>query len=214
MFEPKQFSHKNVKVTSDLLSEDTESGRYYLLDNGKKLPSVTTVTGWKKSAFFDKWRRENPKEARRVTKRGNKIHSVIEDYVNNLEIDVKNLPPIESQLFLQMKEEENIGLAGRADCIAEYDGKLNIIDFKGSTRKKYRGGIENYFLQATAYALMWQEMTEESIEQITIIIGCETGDTQVFSDNPVNWVRSLQREIENYRKAFPQMEVDSSSTLF
>ena len=38
MFEPKQFSHKNVKVTSDLLSEDTESGRYYLLDNGKKLP--------------------------------------------------------------------------------------------------------------------------------------------------------------------------------
>jgi len=228
MFEPKQFSHKNVKVTSDLLSEDTESGRYYLLDNGKKLPSVTTVTGWKKSTFFEKWRRENPKEARRVTKRGNKIHSVIEDYVNNLEIDVKNLPPIESQLFLQMKEEvdkidnvrgtelalasENIGLAGRADCIAEYNDKLSIIDFKGSTRKKYRGGIENYFLQATAYALMWQEMTEESIEQITIIIGCETGDTQVFSDNPVNWVRSLRREIEDYRKAFPQVE--STSTLF
>ena len=228
MFEPKQFSHKNVKVTSDLLSEDTEGGRYYLLNDGIRLPSVTTVTGWKKTHIFEKWRRENPKEARRVTKRGNKIHSVIEDYVNNLEIDVKNLPPIESQLFLQMKEEvdkidnvrgtelalasENIGLAGRADCIAEYDGKLNIIDFKGSTRKKYRGVIENYFLQATAYALMWQEMTEESIEQITIIIGCETGDTQVFSDNPVNWVRSLRREIEDYRKAFPQVE--STSTLF
>ena len=227
MFTQKQFIHKNVAINSDLLSEDTESGRYYLLENGKKLPSVTTVTGWKKSAFFEKWRRENPKEARRVTRRGNKIHSVIEDYVNNKQIDVENLPPLENQLFFQMKKEvdkidnvrgtelalasEKIGLAGRADCIAEYDGKLSIIDFKGSTRKKYRGGIENYFLQATAYALMWQEMTEESIDQISIIIGCETGDTQVFSDNPVNWVRSLRREIDEYNKANPS---DQPASLF
>lgn len=228
MFKPKTFNHKEVVITSDLLSEDTESGRYYLLENGKKLPSVTTVTGWKKAHVFAKWRAQNPKEASRVTKRGNKIHSVIEDYVNNKEIVLKDLPPNEAELFLQMKDEvdridnvrctemclasENVGLAGRADCIAEFDGELSIIDFKGSTRKKYKGGIENYFLQATAYALMWQEMTGEKVNQIVIIIGCETGETQVFVDTPVSWVRSLKREIDAYNKAFPQEE--ESASLF
>ena len=106
---------------------------------------------------------------------------------------------------------ELVGVAGRADCIAEYDGKLSIIDFKGSTRKKYKNNIDNYFLQATAYSLMWQELAEEKIEQIVIIIGCETGDTQVFTDTPINWVRSLQREIKEYNEKFPQTE---SASLF
>lgn len=230
MFTQKQFTHKEVEIISDLLSEDTESGRYYILNDGVRLPSVTTVTGWKKTHIFEKWRRENPKEAKRVTRRGNKIHSVIEDYVNNKEIDIKSLPALESELFLQMKPEvdridnvrgcelclasSNIGLAGRADCIAEFDGKLSIIDFKGSTRKKYKGNIENYFQQATAYSLMWQEMTSEKPEQIVILIGCETGDTQVFIDTPVNWVRSLRREIEEYYTAYPPKTQESSTTLF
>jgi len=227
MFEQKTFTHKPVIQDSDLLSENTESGRYYTLDNGKKLPSVTTVTGWKKNQFFINWRSKNPKEAKRVTSRGNLLHSLLEDYVNNETVCLKDIPPIECDLFLQMQPEidkidnvrgtelalssEMVGVAGRADCIAEYDGKLSIIDFKGSTRKKYKGNIDNYFLQATAYALMWQEMTEEKIEQIAIIIGCETGDTQVFTDNPLNWVRPLQREIKEYTEKFPQVE---SASLF
>ena len=39
MFTQKEFTHKEVIVTSDLLSEDTESGRYYILKDGNKLPS-------------------------------------------------------------------------------------------------------------------------------------------------------------------------------
>ena len=227
MFKQKTFNHTDITKNTDLLSEDTESGRYYTLTNGKKLPSVTTVTGWKKSQFFMKWRANNPKEAKRVTKRGNLLHSLLEDYVNNETITLNNIPPLECELFLQMQTEidkidnvrgcelalasEVVGVAGRADCIAEYDGKLSIIDFKGSTRKKYKANIENYFLQATAYSLMWQELAEEKIEQIVIIIGCETGDTQVFTDTPINWVRSLQREIKAYKEMFPQTE---SASLF
>ena len=227
MFKQKTFNHIKVSKTNDLLSEDTESGRYYTLNNGKKLPSVTTVTGWKKNQFFMKWRANNPKEAKRVTRRGNELHNLLENYVNNETISLKDIPPLECDLFLQMQPEidkidnvrgtelalasEMVGVAGRADCIAEYDGKLSIIDFKGSTRKKYKNNIDNYFLQATAYSLMWQELTEERIEQIVIIIGCETGDTQVFTDRPVNWVRSLQREIKEYKEKFPQ---DESATLF
>ena len=219
MFEQKSFNHKEVVITSDLLSENTESGRYYVLEDGKKLPSVTTVTGWKKNKFFASWRAKNPKEARRVTKRGNKLHSVIEDYVNNEKIDINEIPPNERELFLQMKDSvdlidnvrctemclasEKIGVAGRVDCIAEYDGKLSIIDFKGSTRKKWASDIENYFLQATAYALMWQEISKEKVEQLVIIIGCETGDTQVFIEKPLNWVRGLKNEILEYTQAHP-----------
>lgn len=219
MFKQKSFNHKEVVITSDLLSENTESGRYYVLEDGKKLPSVTTVTGWKKNKFFASWRAKNPKEAKRVTRRGNKLHSVIEDYVNNEKIDINEIPPNECELFLQMKDSvdlidnvrctemclasEKIGVAGRVDCIAEYDGKLSIIDFKGSTRKKWASDIENYFLQATAYALMWQEISKEKVEQLVIIIGCETGDTQVFIEKPVNWVRGLKKEIVEYKEAHP-----------
>lgn len=219
MFKQKNFNHKEVVITSDLLSENTESGRYYVLEDGKKLPSVTTVTGWKKNKFFAKWRAKNPKEAKRVTRRGNKLHEVIENYVKNEEIDINEIPPNERELFLQMKDSvdlidnvrctemclasENIGVAGRVDCIAEYNGKLSIIDFKGSTRKKWTSDIENYFLQATAYALMWQEVSKEKIEQVVIIIGCETGDTQVFIENPINWVRGLRNEILEYKEAHP-----------
>ena len=44
-------------------------------------------------------------------------------------------------------------LAGRVDCVAEFDGELSIIDFKGSTRKKRISDIDNYFMQATAMQL-------------------------------------------------------------
>tara|TARA_R110002167_G_scaffold10116_5_gene46615 strand:+ start:1185 stop:1886 length:702 start_codon:yes stop_codon:yes gene_type:complete len=214
MFTPKKFTHNPVEIHSDLVSENTETGRYYILDNGKKLPSVTTVTGFKKNAFFAKWRNNNPKEAKRVQRRGNKLHSIIEDYVSNKEITLGDIPPLECELFRGMQKDldkidnvravemalasEKIGLAGRVDCIADFDNKLSIIDFKGSSRKKSKGNIENYFLQATAYALIWQEMTNEKIEQIAIIIGCETGDYQVFTENPINWVRPLYREIQDY----------------
>tara|TARA_R110002051_G_scaffold221954_1_gene285572 strand:- start:2531 stop:3214 length:684 start_codon:yes stop_codon:yes gene_type:complete len=227
MFKQKTFTHNIIAQTNDYISENTESGRYYTLNNGAKLPSVTTVTGWKKNRIFANWRMNNPKEAKRVTKRGNMLHSLLEDYVNNETIILKDIPPIECDLFLQMQSEidkidnvrgtelalasEMIGVAGRADCIAEYDGKLSVIDFKGSTRKKYKSNIDNYFLQATAYSLMWQEMTEEKIEKIVIIIGCETGDTQVFADTPINWTRPLQREIREYTEKFPQ---DESASLF
>ena len=218
-----------TKINSNLVSEDTETGRYYILEDGKKLPSVTTVTGWKKNAFFAKWREKNPKESKRVQRRGNTLHSLLENYVNNEKIILSDIPPLECDLFLNLKNDvdkidnvraiemslasENIGLAGRVDCIAELDGKLSIIDFKGSTRKKSKSNIENYFLQATAYALMWQEMTEEKIEQIAILITCETGDAQVFIEDPINWVRPLYREIKDYNDYRLSEEISLGASL-
>ena len=77
-----KFTHVNSPLLEEISSVTNDSGRYYSTPNGK-LPSVTTVTGFKKSKFFAKWRAENPKEAKRVTSRGNTLHSLIEDYLNN-----------------------------------------------------------------------------------------------------------------------------------
>jgi genome maintenance exonuclease 1 len=92
-------------------------------------------------------------------------------------------------------------LAGRVDCVAEFDGKLSIIDFKGSTRRKSPSNITNYFCQATAYAIMWHEMMKEEIEQIVILITSEDGANQVFVKKPLDYVAELKRAIDIYENS-------------
>ena len=189
--------------------------RFYHSPNGIKLPSVTTVTGWEKRQFFAKWRQENPEESARVISRGNTLHQTIEDYLSNKDIieDLTSNPYI---LFTQLKKEldkidniheleaplwsTTIGLAGRVDCIAEYKGKLSIIDFKGSTKAKRASYIGNYFLQATAYTLAWQERTGIQIDNIAILITCDDGSTQVFERDPKAYVKKLYDVIKKYKK--------------
>ena len=207
------FNHviSNVNVSLERVEENGQ--RYYKTPDGV-FPSVTTVTGWEKKNFFSKWRRDNPEEAIRVCSRGNKLHSIIENYLNNNEdlkensnevdlfrsmkphIDkINNIRALESPLYSKI-----LGLAGRVDCIAEYNKELCVIDFKGSTRIKNKDDIENYFLQAAAYALMWQERTGEKCKKICIIIGTEKGITQVFVENTIDYVKKLQKVISTYRK--------------
>ena len=212
----KQFNHVALDENfGDLKTIHEDGKRIYITPEGQ-YPSVTTVTGWEKRKFFAKWRSENPTESRRVLSRGNKLHSLIEDYINNnLEsVDTCELPI--QDLFIQIQPElDNIDnvmaqeiplwsstleLAGRVDCVAEYNGKLSIIDFKGSTRLKRKSDIENYFIQATAYAIMWQEMTGIPINNIVIMISTEAGDCQVFEANPIDYAKPLLKAIRSYQK--------------
>lgn len=219
----KTYSHINHEYDfKPLKCVTTDKGRYYITPDDYKYYSVTTVTGFEKTAFFTEWRRKNPEESKRVTRRGNSLHSLVEDYINN-----KDLVPSgeEILLFKQMlpmlHKIDNIyaqevplysrllGLAGRVDCVAEYDGVLSIIDFKGSTREKRESDIQNYFQQATAYAIMWKEMTGETIEQIVILISSEDGTTQELIRNPIDYVSSLKGTIDKFRQ-FNAAKVTSS----
>ena len=91
-------------------------------------------------------------------------------------------------------------LAGRTDCISEYRGKLSVVDFKGSTKAKRIDDIENYFLQATAYAIMWQERTGIPIGQIVILISCEDGIVQEVIRNTNDYVPGLKTAIDRFHK--------------
>ena len=213
------FTHIDSPLLEEISAVTDDSGRYYSTPTGK-LPSVTTVTGFKKSKFFAKWRAKNPREAKRVIRRGNTFHQLIEDYLNNefiLPRDRDKVLPNILELFLQLKPEldkidnivalevplwsTSVGLAGRVDCVAEHDGTLSIIDFKGSTRTKRRGDIEHYFLQATAYALMWQDRTGTAIDRFKILISCEDGGVQVFEGRPIDYTEKLFNEIRDYKES-------------
>ena len=93
-----------------------------------------------------------------------------------------------------------VSLAGRVDCVAEFDGKLSIIDFKGSTKPKREEWIENYFHQATAYALMFEEKTGITIENIVIMIANEDGTNQIFVKKPISYVEGLFESIKTFYK--------------
>jgi genome maintenance exonuclease 1 len=180
------------------------------------LPSVTTVTGWEKRAFFASWRKNNIQESNRVCARGNTIHSLAEKYLLNEQLDLSEISETELKLFQQLKPEidkieevyaletmlwgERTGLAGRVDCIAKYNGKTCIIDFKGSTKPKYKDDIDNYFMQATAYSLLWEERTNKKIKDIVILIATETGELQIFEEKASKYLKRLADCVKKYYK--------------
>ena len=215
--ESKIFEHTTPvqKLDNDLEVKQANGQRFYKSPNGEFLPSVTTVTGWAKRDFFAGWRANNQKESKRVLSRGNDFHDIIERYLQNKEDYI--LPEhskMSEMLFEQMRpilhniDEINaqesalwgeiVPLAGRLDCLAKYNGKLSIIDFKASTKVKRKQDIHNYFMQATAYALMWEERTGQKIENFAILISCEGGEVQVFEGNPIDYVKDLFNCITEY----------------
>ena len=212
----KKFIHVPVSIVGSLQEQTTESGRSYVTPDGT-YPSVTTVVGFEKQKMFASWRKNNPKESARVTKRGNDFHSLIEKYLKNEEIQFDDLMPNQLDIFIRIQPMlhriDNIRmleaplwsslleLAGRTDCIADFDGELSIIDFKASTKEKRKEDIDNYFMQATAYAMMLQERTGIKVDKFAILISCEDGTSQVFTDKPINYVKKLKNIIDKYRES-------------
>ena len=94
-------------------------------------------------------------------------------------------------------------MAGRVDCVAEFAGKVSVIDFKTSTKHKTPSKIKNYFLQETAYAKMFEEMYNVPIERIVTIVAVEeTGQSQLFVEEPEKWVEQLQELRAQYRTEY------------
>ena len=152
---------------------------------------------------------------RNATARGNKVHKIIErclsnepetDLVGNhgvlaaglFQLMVPALDKIDQIRGLeQAVYSKRLGVAGRTDCIAEYDGKLSTIDFKTASRKRDEMN-ENYLVQATFYAIAWQEHTSEKIDQVVILTVSEDGALVVHKDDPSLYVEKLEKMIEEY----------------
>ena len=98
-------------------------------------------------------------------------------------------------------------IAGQVDCVAEYNGKLSVIDFKTANKERIEEWVENYFLQCTAYSIMYNETFNEPIEQIVILMAAEDGSMKAFVKEPKDYEEELQKAIQTfYDTVNPQLQ--------
>ena len=94
-------------------------------------------------------------------------------------------------------------MAGRVDCIGEFDGKLSVIDFKTSKRVKKKEDIDDYFAQCTAYSMMYEELVGQPIDQLVIIMAVEDSEPLVFVEKTEEYINILLDYIKFYRDGLP-----------
>ena len=207
------FAHIEEKhAFPQLMRENYEGKRTYVTDNVDRYPSVTTVLGYKIKPAIKAWRkRVGEQQANKISRqssvRGTKIHGVCEDYLNNKDLDTEKLSFVETDMFNNMRTyldkidnihcieqflySDHLRLSGQVDCIAEYEGKLSIIDFKTSAKLKKKSYIKNYFAQCAAYAIMFEERTGVPIDNSVIIIGVQDEEPQLFVEHRDNYTEYL-----------------------
>ena len=230
-----------VKLNEDVLPKNlgvkgkNKNGiRYYTID-GVNMPSVTSILGSipERKAKIDAWRNAvGEKMANFIsvsaTTRGKSTHTLIENHLKNQDdksIGITAVTPI--GLFRIMKpylaridnihciEEylysKDMGVAGQVDCVAEYKGKLSVIDFKTSTKRRDEDYNYGNFLQCSAYAKMYEELFGTPIEQTVILAACEDGFVQewIHGKDKIATHQELfykhtkdffDREVENLKK--------------
>ena len=219
------FIHDEVSVP-ELSTKNINRKRFYQTPEGKLYPSITTVLQKRKMAGLMEWRKNVGEDvanyiARTAAHRGTKVHHMCEDFLNNMESDYpekwaehkKNFLPY--VLFGQLKPvlmqkvnnilAQECGLytdkyrvAGRVDCIAEYNGVKSIIDFKTSRKERNDEWNESYYIQASAYAEMFEERTGTEINQIVILVVTEDGVVQEFVKTKDEYLPKLIEAIDDF----------------
>jgi genome maintenance exonuclease 1 len=91
-------------------------------------------------------------------------------------------------------------MAGRVDCIGEFDGVLSVIDFKTSKKIKKKEDIDNYFAQCVAYACMYEELIGNPIDQIVIIMAVEDSEPLLFIERTEDHINTLLEYIKFYKE--------------
>ena len=230
------FNHVGVEL-QPIKATNSDGVRLYNTPEGNKYPSITTVLSVRNKKGLMEWRKRVGNDvanhvARTAAARGTKVHHMCEDYLNNMEFNFPNdwarhkrnfLPYC---LFGQLKNKvlcnvDNIyaqeaGLysdkykvAGRVDCIAEYNGVPSIIDFKTSTKERADKWNENYYIQGSAYAEMFGERTGIEISQVVILVVTEDGTVQEFIKEKYDYLEALVETVAEWSK---QNETSSSNT--
>ena len=216
-----KFNYPELKrINNDL-------GRFYIDLLNNHVPSVTTVLNniSDKKTSLDQWRnRVGDVEADRVMKEatdiGSMVHLSLENYLNGIDdniftddslgnmakkmteklisdalINISNVYGLEVHLVLDKL------YAGTADCVGVIDGKDTIIDFKTSKRIKKKEWIDDYFMQAAAYAMAHNEVFETKIEHAAIFMCSRDCDWQLWEVGPEEfkqWEEKWARRVEEF----------------
>ena len=200
--------------------------RFYDID-GKAYPSITTVLGIQKKEQLQDWRNKIGEdvanwEMGRAARRGKATHTLIEQYLKGLTPSERGVLPL--GLFRLIKPyvdqidnihcletimySKKLTIAGQVDCVAEYNGKLSVIDFKTANKERQESWIDNYFLQTTAYAQMYEETFGKNIDQIVILLASEDGSVQNFVKEKKDYMEPLMKSVDEFYKYYQEQNKD------
>ena len=221
------FEHEPpVKLNYEPLSVSYKNGtRYYEVEPGVTYPSMTSVLSILSRDSIAKWKkRVGRKKADAISRkgrvRGNEVHQICEDYLNNKEDYINGQMPDSIELFDILKAplasrlnkiyhlesalySNELGVAGRADLIGEWMNVPVILDFKTSARPKKEEWINNYFMQGAGYSVMYEEMTGIKIEHMLILVAVAGSQNkfphiQYFPAAVKDWIDPLKDTIRKY----------------
>lgn len=115
---------------------------------------------------------------------------------------IKNKPLLMEQSMYSPKYQ----VAGRCDFIGVYGDTLAVVDFKTTTTPKKEEWIEDYFVQCTAYASMYEEHTGDQIEDIVIMMVAEDGQVQIFEKKTKDYLPTLEQYMDDF---YTNLDVDT-----
>ena len=194
--------------------------RFYEVD-GKAYPSVTSVLGYRPKPGLLAWRKNVGEEAAkwemaRAARRGKATHTLVEEFLKGETPSTRDVLPL--GLFSLLKPyiaqidnvhcletilySHKLTLAGQVDCIAEYNGKLSVIHFKTPNKERNDAWNESYYLQTTAYSIMYEELFGTPIEQIVILMASEDGVARAFVKERKEYIPKLEEEIKYFYDNF------------
>ena len=229
------FNHVPVALPP-LETKTVNKKRYYITPEGEEYPSITTVLSSRDKKGLTEWRKRVGDEVAnyvsgKAAARGTKVHHMCEDYLNNMstkfpskwEKHKKDFLPY--CLFTQLREKvfpniddiyaleaglysDKYKVAGRVDCVSDYNGVPSVIDFKTSTKERKDDWNEDYYIQGSAYAEMFQERTGIVITRVVILVVTEDGTVQEFVKCKHDYLDALTETVTEWRN---QNEAPSSN---
>tara|TARA_X000000368_G_scaffold332954_1_gene270215 strand:+ start:22533 stop:23216 length:684 start_codon:yes stop_codon:yes gene_type:complete len=200
--------------------------RFYDI-NGKNYPSITTVLGIQKTKELQKWRDSIGEdvakwEMNRAARRGKSTHTLVEQYLKGETPSERSVLPLGMFKLLKpyidqinnihcletIMYSKKLTIAGQVDCIAEYNGKLSVIDFKTANKERQESWIENYFVQTCAYSMMYEELYGKRIDQLVILIAGEDGSVMAFKKDRKDYEEKLGKSIQAFYKYYEEINKD------
>jgi ATP-dependent exoDNAse (exonuclease V) beta subunit len=195
------FSYQNLQ------REFHNGFRHYALPDGSRAASVTTIleatkTAEQKQALASWRQRVGEQQARQITTeaagRGTRMHRYLEQWIRDDAVSEPGSNPYSQQShqmatgiierYLKPHVTEYYGsevnlyypglYAGTTDCVASWQGKISILDFKQTNRPKLEKYIGDYFCQLAAYIMAHNEVYNTDISQGVILMCSQNCELQ------------------------------------
>ena len=199
---------------------EKDNAHFYQTPTGEIYPSITTILqetmSKEKKESLENWK-EQEVAAKYITQEaaiiGTETHKLIENHINEVrqadEVRLLSVAHFNNLIpFLQKINDvhgtelrlysNKMKLAGTSDCIANYEGKLSIIDYKTKRSNQKEEWMKDHFIQGTAYAQMFKELTGIEVKQVVILVSSEKNSRMEFVKNTEDYKDLLNQRLNQY----------------